>query len=276
MNCEAFFIIGCGRSATTAFARILGTATNGEAHVEQVPKLQIESRDLLKGILKDPGQTLFSLKNPAVEDARQRGKIYGDKSPTYLPFIPNIFENWQSRIIFLTRDGRDVVRSSMNWIEYYKSNGFAMVEDDPQSSRSRPEEDLWDYSRLRPNPGEPYFAEWRQLSRFEKFSWLWANFNALALRLLEREDRSRWMQIDVSTASTATFEEVFSFLGLSGFDGDQVNEMLRSRINSAVEKTGHGVKYPAWENWTDEQRGIFDRHAAGMMKRLGYDGRWSR
>ena len=109
-----------------------------------------------------------------------------------------------------------------------------------------------------------------------KFSWLWANFNALALRLLEREERGRWMQIDVSTASTATFEEVFSFLGLSGFDSDQVNEMLRSRINSAVEKTGHGVKYPAWENWTDEQRGIFDRHAAGMIKRLGYDGQWSR
>lgn len=271
MTCDAFFIIGAGRSATTAFAKILATAPNGETYVEQAPKLQIESRHLLKGILKDPAGTFFALKNPAIQEANQRGKIYGDKSPTYLPFIPNILTNWKSRIIFLTRDGRDVVRSSMNWVEYYKSNGFAMAEDDASSSRSRPEEDLWDYSRLRPNPGEPYFDQWRELSRFEKFCWLWANFNALGLSLLEQEDRDRWMIIDVSTANAATFENVFSFLGLGGFDRRRVTTMLDSRINSAVEKTGQGVRYPEWRRWSPEHREIFSRHAAVVMKRLGYD-----
>jgi hypothetical protein len=163
----------------------------------------------------------------------------------------------------------------MNWVENYKSNGFAMAEDDPSSSRASPEDDLWDYSRLRPNPGEPYFNEWRQLSRFEKYCWHWTKYNSFALQLLEPEAPEHWMHLDVSTASTGTFERVFSFLGLEGYDRRTVNTMLSSRINSAFEKTGHDLKYPDWKHWSDEQRAIFDRHAAEMMQRLGYDHRRS-
>ena len=271
MKCDAFFIIGCGRSATTAFAKVLATATNGEVFTEQAPKLLVESRDLIKGTLPEPATFLFQSKSTAIQEAKSRGKVYGDKNPAYLPFIPYALRIWRSKIIFLTRDGRDVVRSSMNWVEYYKANGFAMREDDPSSSRAKPEDDFWDYSRLRPNLGEKYHEEWAGLSRFEKYCWHWANFNSYGLRLLEQENRDNWMLLDVSSTTSRRFQDVFAFLGLEGFDGGRIDAMLESKINSAVEKTGQGLKYPGWNSWTDDQRSIFHRHAGAMMRRLGYD-----
>lgn len=272
---DIFFIIGCARSGTTALVKMLNTSQNATVFVEQKPNLCIDARDLYRGILKDPKQTIREAKSEPIQKVLSRGLKYGDKNPNYLPFIPYIAELWNCKFLFPIRDGREVVRSLMDWHDFYRqkfshSGVFAMKEDDPDSLVDLPEQDWWDYSRLRPNPGNPYFEEWKQLSRFEKCAWHWANFNRTALELLSQLDSQRWLQVDMKSLDRPKMGELFDFLGLDGFNADQIGEMISARINSLQERAGLSDKFPRWTDWTPVQQSAFDRIAGDMMDHVVY------
>ena len=64
--------------------------------------------------------------------------------------------------------------------------------------------------------------------------------------------------------------EIFDFLGLDGFNADQIGEMINARINSLQERAGLPDKFPRWTYWTQEQRNAFDRIAGDMMRCMIY------
>ncbi len=265
-----FFIIGCARSGTTAITKILSTANNAELYVEETPKLCLEARDLYKGDLEKAEKVLKEAKEKRIKETTGRGIIYGDKNPNYLPFIPHLELLWQPKFIFIVRDGREVVRSLMDWHEISEGNIFGMSEDEEGSTITSPKEDWWDYSRLRPNPGEPYSGQWKTLSRFEKCSWYWNKFNLLMLDYASKLDKERWRLININKTTAEDFEEIFDFLGLRGFNIDKIDTMLNTSINSATDRGGISKEFPRWDNWSEEQTKIFDKHSGDLMKRLGF------
>ncbi len=272
---DIFFIVGCARSGTTALVKMLDMAQNATVFVEQKPNLCIEARNLYQGILTNPKQVIQEAKSEAIQKVLSSGLKYGDKNPNYLPFIPYIDELWDCKFLFPVRDGREVVRSLMDWHDFYNrklshSGVFAMKEDDPNSSVVSPEQDWWDYSRLRPNPGTLYCEMWQQLSRFEKCAWYWANFNKKALELFSQLDNQRWLQVNMKSLDSVKMKQIFDFLGLDGFNIQQIGEMLNARINSLQERAGLPDKFPPWSDWTQRQRNAFDRIAGDMMARMVY------
>ncbi len=267
---DVFFIIGFVRSGTTAFAKILDTASNAEVFVEHSPKLLIESRELLKGNLPDPISILWSAKHPHISKVVNRKLKYGDKNIAYMPFIPYIITLWDCKIVFLIRDGRDAVRSLIDWHDYKAHNIYTMQEDGEKSGAVLPEKDPWDYSRLRPNLGDPLFKRWKTLNRFQKCAWYWANFNRMALDNLAKIDRKRWMMVDVSNNNVDVVKQIFDFLCLKDFDPKHIKSMLNLRINSLLDRTGRTNRLPQWQDWTHEQTQSFEELAGSMMSRLGY------
>ena len=272
---DIFFIIGCARSGTTALVKMLNTSQNATVSVEQKPNLCIEARNVYRGILRDPKQVIGEAKSVPIQNVLSSGLKYGDKNPNYLPFIPYIAELWDCKFLFPIRDGREVVRSLMDWHDFYSqkfshSGVFAMKEDDPNSLVDSPEQDWWDYSRLRPNPDDPYFEAWQRLSRFEKCAWHWANFNKKALGLFSELDNQRWLQVDMKSLDRFKMKQIFDFLGLDGFNADQIEEMMNARINSLQERAGLPDKFPRWTDWTQEQRNAFDRIAGDTMESMVY------
>ncbi len=272
---DIFFIIGCARSGTTALVKMLNTSQNATVSVEQKPNLCIEARDLYRGILSDPKQVIGEAKSVPIQNVLSSGLKYGDKNPNYLPFIPYIAELWDCKFLFPIRDGREVVRSLMDWHDFYSqkfshSGVFAMKEDDPNSPVDSPEQDWWDYSRLRPNLNDPYFEEWQRLSRFEKCAWYWANFNKKALELFSELDDRRWLQVEMKSLDRFKMKQIFDFLGLDGFNANQIEDMINARINSLQERAGLPDKFPCWTDWTQEQRNAFDRIAGDTMESVVY------
>ena len=272
---DIFFIIGCARSGTTALVKMLNTSQNATVSVEQKPNLCIEARNVYRGVLRDPKQVIGEAKSVPIQNVLSSGLKYGDKNPNYLPFIPYIAELWDCKFLFPVRDGREVVRSLMDWHDFYSqkfshSGVFAMKEDDPNSPVDSPEQDWWDYSRLRPNPDDPYFEAWQRLSRFEKCAWYWANFNKKALGLFSELDNQRWLQVDMKSLDRFKMKRIFDFLGLDGFNADQIEEMINARINSLQERAGLPDKFPRWTDWTQEQRNAFDRIASDTMESVLY------
>lgn len=267
---DIFFITGHGRSGTTAIARILNTATNAEVFVEQPPKLTIESRQLYDGILKDPEKILFESKNQCIQEVLNKGLKYGDKNLTYVTFIPYLLKLWNCKIIFLIRDGRDVVRSSIDFHNLHSKNIYTMAEDEEGSPKTLPDHDPWDYSRLRPLPNDPVYSRWKQLPRFQKVAWKWSKINEIALNYLADVSQEKWMLVDMSSVTVDTIKELFDFLGLTGFDRELIDRMLNKKINSLFEKIKKQSEFPHWNQWDTRTIEEFNEFARDMMKKLGY------
>ena len=271
MMSDVFFLIGCFRSGTTALAKILGTADNVESHVELRPKLLLEAHELHDAPAPEGREVLLRARNDQIQACLSRGRKFGDKNPAYLSFLPALRGLWDCKIVFMTRDGRDVVRSLMDWHAFKAPVIYAREVDGEPGPDKDPADDPWDFTMPRPGAPERERLDWRTMSRFQKCAWFWSHFNAEALARLSAWPTERWLAVDISGLELGTVEQVFDFLGLTGFDPASAAPLLNSRVNSLEERMGLPDSFPAWRDWSGEARAEFDRFAGPMMARLGYD-----
>lgn len=269
-RCDAFFVIGCNRSGTTAVVEMLKLATNADVYSEQEPKLCLETRDFIEGRLGDPCDFIRKVKGPCVHASVQKGRIYSDKNPNYSYFIPALRKLWKCKFVFVIRDGRDSVRSMLDWHSVMHKYMYARPEDGPGFLTTRPEEDAWDYSRPRPKPGDPLFTGWSAASRLQKCAWFWAAFNDTTLRNLQQGDTQDWTMLDMTHVTVETMEKLYEFLRLEGFNRAPISQVLTRRVNSVEERIGAADEFPHWDQWSHQQQQEFDTVAADMMRELGY------
>ena len=111
---RVFFVVSCARSGSTSLARILDQADNGVCAVEPTPNLNRETRDAMDGRLSDLQAAVTQMVVPRVQEGLRQHGVYGEKSITYGPFVPSLYEALGCKFVFLKRDGRDVVRSLIN------------------------------------------------------------------------------------------------------------------------------------------------------------------
>ncbi len=273
-----YFVVSCARSGSTSLANILDTAAGGRCLVEPMPNFNAESRDLMEGRIVNPRAILARDMMPRIAEALDQGQVYGEKNVTLGPFIPCLHEMLRCRFVFLTRDGRDVATSLMNWHNEAFGTIYRECRDPgPLSKRAEGvaatlsiEDDTSDYSRPRPPPGDPLFARWAGLSRFEMVSWYWNRINQLYLDRLASIPDEDWIQIDYTNVSSRDIAALFEFLELEGFDEGRTSEMLTRRINSVWDRFQMETRFPSWDRWDETTRRQFDRMALPMMKRLGY------
>ena len=118
-----FFILACARSGSTSLARILDDASNGTCAIEPVPNLNVETRlahdgrpaHPLAAPSADRAEVVRALVVPRVQRGLAEHEVYGEKNVTYGPFIPELHAQTGARFVCMKRDGRDVVRSMLDW-----------------------------------------------------------------------------------------------------------------------------------------------------------------
>lgn len=277
---SSFFILCCARSGSTSLARILDTATNATCAVEPTPNLNRETRDMIEGRIQDPRAVINATVVPRVQENLEEHEVYGEKSVTYGPFIPYLYDALECKFVLLKRDGRDVVRSLVDWHEQkfgtvYREcknagdlSGIAV-----QNAANLPTHlDTCDYSRPRPRKDSPLYYEWESFSREEMCAYYWARIYQLYVEQLKRLPEDAWMELDYTRVTPEDVQRVASFCGLKGLSRLRIQEMLLERINSLGDRDGIENQYPDWKNWDGGQRCRFDRIAAGTMRLLGYYG----
>jgi hypothetical protein len=233
----------------------------------------------MDGRLADPhgvlGRTIF----PRVRAEAARVEVYGEKHVTYGPFIPYLYAELECRFIFIHRDGRDVVRSLIDWHDKKFGTIYRECRDPGTLTRGARDcaarllvhMDTSDYSRPRPRPGEPLFDEWESLSRFEMCAYYWSYINDVYLSQLATLPESAWTSIDYTRPTVTDIDQVASFVGLRGLNPVRVNSLLNQRINSLTDRnTPPENPFPPWQLWSEDRRRRFDRFAGSMMRRLGY------
>jgi hypothetical protein len=271
MKNTIFFIFGAFRSGTTAFCQMLNMADKVAVFIEQSPKLCLEARLLYEERLTTPEDVIWQARNQNIQKVIENGLTYVDKNPNYLLFIPFLLEKFDCKFIYLHRDGRDVVRSMMDWHDVQKKTIYTLAEDDINSDRFDGANYPWDYSLLRPKKSEKLYSEWKSLSRFQKCSWYWAQYNRLALDMINHVNQPhRFMKINMTGVTAKDVEAVYQFMGLTGFERTKVDELLKARINSVKQRSGQADQFPQWTHWSEDLYHSFDKFASPTMYYLGY------
>ncbi len=262
-----FFVIGVGRSGTTAISNILSTASNVESFVEQDPKLCIAARMKYDGVMQYPDDFIYKSKNKHISETLKKGLIYGDKNPNYLFFLENIINVWDCNILFLIRDGRDVVRSSMDFYTK-REDGYVLYEDGDQYSITQAEERFWDFARIRPHKEEKVYNEWRKMDRFEKFSWGWAKYNSILLEKIETINKDKYKIINMNNLDENGIKDIFEFIGLRGYNHEVVKSLISSKINTS--KIHSKDRFKGHNDWDDILYEKFNKHAHYIMGKFGF------
>jgi hypothetical protein len=103
-------------------------------------------------------------------------------------------------------------------------------------------------------------------------AWYWAYTSRVAQRDLYRIGSKHWLSIDYSNEiNLEKFNQLFDFLGLTGFSEDKVTEILDSKVNTIVSKFKTKMdRFPSWLDWSEETSREFDGIAASAMVEMGY------
>src|SRR6056297_386467 len=263
-----FFIIGFSRSGTTAVAKILNTASNASVFVEQPPKMCIDSGMRYEGNLPEPKEFILKSKEKQIQDVQKQGMIYGDKNMNYLYFVKEMRELWPCKFVFLVRDGREVVRSAMNWDKKHPGRNYNRYEDHPEATITQPEEDFWDFGRIRPLKNNQIFSRWKSMDLFEKFAWSWNEYNKILIEHVKKLDQEEFIILDMSNVCVENIFQTFEFLNLNGYMKSKVSEMMKSKINTTHAEESQ--KFQHWSDWDEKMNRKFECYASEMMGKLGY------
>lgn len=242
------FVLGSGRSGTQLISDLLDQA--GMAAVfhepnfnEDVGTMDIQRRD--EDLAERYWREFRSVKVYRRWMAAPGATIYGEVNGTIRYQAPAIKKLYpKAKMLLMVRDGRGVVRSVMGWPQFYNPGSKGAY-------------------ALEPLPGDPYLAEWHSMSRFEKMCWSWRDTNEFLMRWIPE---SHWLRLEWITSD-------FDYL-TKHFSRNVGVETSIEKWQSIVSRKSHNASreygFPAWEEWTTEQKESFVRICGGTMRRLGY------
>jgi hypothetical protein len=174
-----------------------------------------------------------------------------------LDVTPRVFA--EHRAAYFVRDGREWIRSHMNWGELYGKRGLR-----------------WLLSHKWPGAGDVtsdlHAEEWPRLGRFEKLCWAWAHLNRYGLAKAALNPHARVFPFEAVFATRAGYEaldELIEFLtAMPGLDRRLVGSP-RGWLERPIHQSSH--EFPAYGSWSRSQKRHFEKLCGPLMEKLGYD-----
>ena len=241
---KVFFIVSTGRTATKWLSHLLNQIDGYLVTHEPVP----EEAKAHRIACENPESTIPYImfrKREIYSRCRSLPGLYGygevnGNLRRHILSISKIFPG--AAIIHLVRDGRDVVRSVLSRTAFTEKHSV--------------------YNETFIQPTYELTAEaWLQLSRFEKFCWVWKAENEFI-----RKNTFFHTRIEDITSSYALFkEQILEPLGLE-LEEDIWRVSLQHPKNVTKE-----YAIGSWDDWTAEQQKQFIRICSKEMQEYGYE-----
>lgn len=190
------------------------------------------------------------------------GKVYVESTAGYyglIDIVPNVFKNY--RLVYIIRDGRDWVRSWMNW-----GNKGGMY-------NKKPLRRLFGHKwPIAPDiDDDPYASKWPVMSRFEKLCWAWNHLNSYALKTVEKNPDAlllRFEDLFKAEKRYVTLQEMVAF-ALHFPEGEtaatrNLDGLLEKQVNMSEGALGR------WDDWTSKEKDTFASLCGPLMARMDY------
>lgn len=181
------------------------------------------------------------------------GHIYG-----VMGLLDQLYDD--CRFVFIVRDPRTWIGSALHKIEF---------------SLYGPIEWFFHNISLQPNcfANDPYAAQWRKMSKFEKYCWYYNKINTLAFQQMADKPNFkvfRYEDVFLSKNKAKVFEELLSFATdfMGGrakchFDPTLIDKKVDSKQSAQTAREG-------WRSWTPEQAQMMQKHCGALMQAYGY------
>jgi len=276
-----FFGAGAGRCGSMMLANLLNAETGvlalhegkirdiEESRQQWLPFLTLENYQAYAD--PDAALRIFASRRAKIPELCREHNLraIGDIAYNNSPFVRAIREVFPSaKLIVLTRDGRDFVRSVYT-NDRPDPTPVGWLDTDVQLT------DLERYiamGRLRPTAKDPIAAEWPGMNPIEKNAWLWSETYRIILDAVSEvwpADAVLLLRAEDLFADTVReYERVRRFLGFSWPKNEKVAELLTVRINAR--KRADSYVLPKPERWDTHTRESFWKYAAETMRRLNY------
>jgi hypothetical protein len=187
------------------------------------------------------------------------GSVYIESSSAYYGLIDVLTEIYERhRVVYIIRDGRDWVRSKMNFGKMYKKGRIRGTVS-------------YTWPTALEIGSDPYQSQWEAMSRFERICWAWAKLNGYALKTVSRNPGARVFR----------FEDIFNAQG----NDQHLAELIRYAValpgveavagfalDGWLDRQVHTSDgpFPSWEQWSTGQKQRFRTICGPLMAELGY------
>ncbi|MDI9571158.1 MAG: sulfotransferase [Pseudomonadota bacterium] len=244
---EPFFVLSTGNCGTATLAEALRTATNARIHHRPDNVLEENLLACYQG-REDRRKVFYASRRKLMEAAWREGAIYGETTPATAFFSDLLARDLpRAKFVVLVRDPLSFVSSSLhrNFYQGHRDDGF----------------------RLKPSSEDRDYPEWKELSQAEKICRLWTDIYQGILTGLEAVDPGRVtiLHLEDLAAGAKIIEQIFDFLGLSGFQAEVIAPILQTRLNAAA----YG-RFPGSGDWSSEMRRRLLDLCGPVAERLGY------
>lgn len=241
---KIFFGLGIIRSGTTFLSNFLNSSLD-----KAVIKHEAIPEDFLAyaKAFNNEDEALEYIKKFRYYEIYNRVKktsgleLYGEINPFLRRHIRALKEVYpQAKYFYITRDGRDVVRSIMSRANLGKKDSISAF--------------------ICPPIGDKWHERWSEMNRFERVCWWWQAENKYMRENIEHAVKFEELRKSYSYFKT----NILDFLGIS-----ITREQWGARINRVANptKTFH---LPNPSEWTKEQKESFDKICGEEMKINGY------
>lgn len=256
---KKFFILALGRSGTNFLAELLSKDTNAlifhEPYEDDKRILFYRYAGVFDVVLDKMLKERFSHLIPPASC----GKIYGEVN-SYLRYeVDWLRANITQNLVFLTRDGRDFVKSC------YVRHTF--TSHDPQQS-------------IIPKDDDPYAEKWQKLDRFEKLCWYWKHTNEYLFSKLKNP-----VQLEILLKDYSYFKEKILIPTGCNISSHIWEREIKKPKNTSKDYMKENMKrkiifwrsfrntnrpFPEYKNWDKELTNKFWKICGDTMAKLGY------
>ena len=187
------------------------------------------------------------------------GSVYVEANIGYyglLDITPQVFQ--EHRAVYVVRDGREWVRSHMNWGEFYGKKGLRKLISHNWPAAS----DV---------PGDPCAEQWDTFSRFERLCWAWSKLNQYALETLSSNPNARVFRFEKIFSGEERYEVLDDLVAFTTSLPSLPSTGRRSTAGWLEKRTHQSSSgFPAWEAWSADQQQHFRVVCGPLMEQLGY------
>lgn len=206
----------------------------------------------------EAGRRLLKQRSRFVDS--RAGSVYVESNAGYyglLDLLDDVYGHFKA--VYLIRDGRDWVRSMMNWGQMYNKGRFRgiVAHTWPMASEI---------------PGNPYQSKWDSMSRFERICWAWSDLNWYALGTLEQDPDARTFHFEDVFAADDRYEHLAELVSFAT-NMPGIEPVPSRALEGWLDRRMHGSSgdFPAWPDWSSQHRAQFSSICGPLMEELGYE-----
>jgi hypothetical protein len=188
------------------------------------------------------------------------GSVYVEANIGYYGLIDVLRDVYEHcRIVYIIRDGRDWIRSHINWGQMYGKGKIRSMFAHTWPAASNMKDD-------------PYRLQWKSMSRFERLCWAWVRLNEYALGTIQENPNARVFRFEDVFQSRDRYQHLADLVRFSTMFPN-TETITTGSLEGWPDRQIHKsvTRFPLWEEWSTEQKGQFKAICGLLMKKLDYE-----